>query len=135
MTWNWQHDKWPSFKYDPERLANFESRFLEGAGRFIGATTHLDSDDRSHLIVELLSEEGIGTSEIEGELLERSSVQSSIQQHLGLKAKAAAGPAESGIAELMVDVYTRASAPLNDEVLCTWNEMILRGSDARDVGR
>lgn len=135
MTWNWQHDKWPSFEYNPERLAHYESSFLEGAGRFIGATAHLDSDDQSHLTVELLSNEGLGTSEIEGELLERSGVQSSIQWHLGLKAGAAAGPAESGIAELMVDVYTNAPAPFSEEMVCTWNEMILRGSGARDAGR
>jgi hypothetical protein len=57
--------------------------------------------------------EAVTTSEIEGEILDRASVQSSIQRQLGLAADGRrVAPKEQGTAEMMVDLYRTFSAPL-----------------------
>jgi Fic family protein len=84
MTWNWQNPDWPNFKWDRSRMSAPEEQFLLGAGVVIGTVKHLSEDDHKQLLVEVMSGEALTTSEIEGEILNRASVQSSIQRQLGL---------------------------------------------------
>ena len=54
------------------------------------------------------------TSQIEGEMLDRASVQSSLRKHFGLATSAGrARPAERGIAEMMAGLYEKHAAPLS----------------------
>ena len=86
MTWNWQKPDWPCFRWDADRIAAAEEQFLLGAGIGLGTAKHLGEDERNQLIVETMSGEALTTSEIEGEILNRASVQLSIQRQLGLTA-------------------------------------------------
>lgn len=137
MKWNWPRPDWPRFSWSASRLAKAEEQFLLGAGVVFGAVLHLDSESREHLTVEAMSEEAITSSEIEGEVLNRDSVQSSIRRELGLSADARrASPAEQGMAELMVDIHRRSDAPLAEATLFSWHDMLMKGRrDLRDVGR
>lgn len=83
MTWNWQQPDWPHFTWNRGRLATAEKEFLLGSGVFLGAIKHLGDDDRNQLTVEAMSTEALTTSENEGEILDRASVQSSIERQLG----------------------------------------------------
>src|SRR5215475_16066382 len=86
MTWNWQKTDWPKFTWNRQRLELAEREFLVGGGVFVGAVRHLCEDERNQLTVEAMSSEAVTTSEIEGEILDRAGVQSSIQRQLGLTA-------------------------------------------------
>ncbi len=81
--------------------------------------------------------EALTTSQIEGETLDRASVQSSVRRELGLAAdRRRVRPAERGVAEMMVDVYRTFAEPLNDDTLVRWQSMLLAGrADPRDRGR
>jgi Fic family protein len=83
MTWNWQKQDWPDFSWNDALLRNAEERFLLEAGMFVGAVKHLSPADHEQLVVEALSVEAVTTSEIEGETLDRASVQFSIRKQLG----------------------------------------------------
>ncbi len=138
MTWNWQSPDWPNFKWDRSRIVAAEEQFLLGAGVAIGATKHLSEDDHKQLLVELMSGEAVTTSAIEGEILNRASVQSSILRQLGLASpdKRRVIPAEQGIAEMMVDLYRSFSQLLSDEMLFGWHRMVTAGrKDLADIGR
>jgi Fic family protein len=64
--------------------------------------------------------EAVTTSEIEGEILDRANVQSSIRRELGLATdKRRVKPAEQGIAEMMVDLYRGFAQPLSEEMMST----------------
>src|ERR1700761_8916837 len=117
MAWNWQQEGWPRFTWDERKLARAEARFAEGAGVVIGASRHLDADQRQSLTIDLMSGEAVDTSAIEGEALDRDSIQSSIRKHLGLGGHRRAGPAEAGIAEMTVDLYENIAKPLDEAVL------------------
>ena len=137
MTWNWQQDAWPEFTWDQRKLARAEALFTEGAGVVIGLSRRLSADERANLSIELMSHEAVDTSAIEGEPLDRDSVQSSIRKHLGLEGDhRRASPAEAGIAQMMVDLYQQAPAPLTEATLFDWHKLITNGrTDLKDIGR
>src|ERR1700723_1053994 len=118
MTWNWQQPDWPEFRWNRARLEKAEEQFLLGGGVLVGAVKHLPEEDRQQLTVDAMSTEAVTTSEIEGEILDRASVQSSIQRQLGLAAENRRGtPAKLGVSEMMVNLYTTFAAPRADEAL------------------
>jgi Fic family protein len=83
-------------------------------------------EERDRLRIELLSEEAMRTSAIEGEVLDRSSVQSSLRRQFGLTVDGApSNPREQGVAEMMVDVYSTYAAPLTHDTLSRWHGMLL----------
>ena len=137
MRWNWQQHDWPEFHWKDGILAAAEAAFLQGAGVLVGSAKHLDDDARQQVLVDAMSVEALTTSEIEGEMLNRASVQSSIQRQLGfLSDKLKVQPAEQGISELMVDLYRGVDETLTEDRLFTWHRMVVSGrTDLRDVGR
>jgi Fic family protein len=137
MTWNWEKFDWPIFTWNPARLEKAEEQFLIGGGILVGTVKHLPEEDRQQLTVDAMSTEAVTTSEIEGEILDRASVQSSIRRQLGLAIdERRVRAAEQGIAEMMVDLYRSFSKPLSQEMLFRWHEMIVAGRrDLQDVGR
>lgn len=136
MKWNWEQKDWPNFRYDSDELAGLENRFLKEAGMLLGAFKHLNKEERETLTISLISEEALKTSEIEGEFLNRESLQSSIRKQLGLQSKGPrASAAEQGIAEMMVKLYRNFGDPLNKQCLLDWNSMILKGrKDLKEIG-
>src|SRR5215469_13086993 len=137
MMWNWQRADWPTFTWKASRLAAAEQQFLVAGGTFVGAIKHLGEEDRNQLTVESMSTEALTTSEIEGEILDRASVQSSIQKQLGLPAdNRRIAPAERGVSEMLIDLHKNFAAPLTHETLYQWHSMLLGGRrDLTDIGR
>lgn len=137
MIWNWQQENWPNFSWDERKLVTIEAAFIEGAGVTIGASKHLGAADRQSLSIEILTHEAVDTSAIEGEHLDRGSVQSSIQRQLGVAADhRRVTPTEAGIAEMMVDLYRHLAAPLSEETIMGWHRQLMTGrTDLTDIGR
>ena len=137
MSWNWQKSDWPHFRWEATRLALAEKEFLIAGGKLAGTVKHLGEDEREDITVDSMSTEAVTTSEIEGELLDRASVQSSIRKQLGLAAdKRNVRPAEQGVAEMTVDLFRAFAAPLSDRTLFGWHRMLMSGRrDLTDVGR
>src|ERR1035437_8569619 len=128
MQWNWQQPDWPNFTWDSARLAFAEQHFLIRDRALLATVRHLADEERNQLTAEAISTEALSTSEIEGEILDRGSVQSSIQRQLGLAADhRRIAPREQGIAEMSVDLYRTFSAPLSEEMIFRWHRMLMRG--------
>ena len=128
MTWNWEQPDWPEFAYDSKALEPLEQQFLLQSGEFIGACKHIGADDQESLKIELISDEAVKTSEIEGEILNRDSVQSSLRQQLGLGVEApGVKPEERGVSKMMVDLYQNFTTPLSDKTMFDWHSMLLSG--------
>lgn len=136
MRWNWQQSVWPDFKWNTSRLAKAEERFLLGGGQFLGTVKHLASEDHDRIIVEAISSEAVTTSEIEGEILNRDSVQSSVRRCLGFATDhRRVSPAEQGVSEMMVDLYRGHAKALDERTLFSWHAMVMKGrADLRDIG-
>lgn len=136
MSWNWEDPDWPEFRWDVTSIAAEELAFAEKVGVLIGSSSHLDEDNRSGLIVDLMSRSALDSSAIEGEILDRDSVQSSVRRQLGLQTdNRRVGPAEAGIATLMVDLFATLDAPLDHAGLFGWHRLLMSGrTDLEVVG-
>ena len=84
-----------------------------------------------------MSDEAHQTSEIEGEILDRDSLQSSIRRHFGLATdERKIAPAEAGIADLMMELYRDYQSPLDHARLFQWHRSLTQGRrDLREIGR
>lgn len=135
--WNWQLKEWPNFTYNEKALRALEYRFSQNSGMVLGALKHVKDDEKDTLLVEILSNEAFNTSAIEGEYLNRDSIQSSIKKNLGLASDKKRIPlAEQGISEMMVDLYQHFDKPLTHELLFKWHEMLTYGRrDLTDIGQ
>jgi Fic family protein len=67
MIWNWEQPGWPEFTFERNALEQLEQQFLLRSGEFIGAFKHIGPADRDVLKIELISDEAVQTSAIEGE--------------------------------------------------------------------
>ncbi len=136
MTWNWQQEGWPAFTYEREALAQDETRFLHEAGIVHGAVKHLTVENKTRLMIDLMSTEAVTTSEIEGAMLNRDSVQSSLRRNFGLETDNRKIPAaEQGIAAMMTDLYRHYDSPLSEKQMFAWHEMLAQGrKDLKCIG-
>lgn len=137
MKWNWQLESWPNFTWDSDKLVVYEQSFTECAGIIIGSSQHISQEGKQNLFIDLMCTDALDSSEIEGEHLNRDSVQSSIKKELGLSAEAPrASLAERGIAKMMVNLYQTISSPLTHQVLFEWHQFLMGNSHhLEDVGQ
>lgn len=137
MGWNWELKDWPKFEYDTSKLQGKLDEFYLLAGQLLGINKTLSEPARLQLRLDIITEEALKTSEIEGEFFNRESVQSSIQRQFGLvlnSRKVNAG--EFAIAEMMVDLYQSIDEPITHDSLFRWHSMLMNGRrDLIDIGK
>lgn len=138
MKWNWQHKNWPHFEYDPSAMQVLEDKFAIESAKLIGASGIVTEEQQQRFTVDLMSEEALKSSRIEGELLNRDSVASSLLRQFGFTLDDRVGQAndkERGIAAVMMDNYRSYDEPLTHERLFEWHPCIVtRSLLVRDIG-
>lgn len=136
MQWNWEQNSWPFFQWRKPALQEMEAKFLQQSGVLMGVARHFTRDEKNLLVVDMITDEALKTSEIEGEYLDRDSVQASIRRNFGLDTDhRRVNPAESGIASMVTDLYQNFNKPLSHKTLYSWHKMITNGrSDLREIG-
>jgi len=114
---------WPRFRWDERALAQRLAPLRHRQGRLIGRMEALGFDLRAEAVLATLTEDVLKSSEIEGEILDKEQVRSSIAQRLGMDIGALA-PADrnvEGVVEMMLDATQKFQAPLTDERLVAWH--------------
>ena len=114
---------WPHFAWDASRLAQKLAAVRNRQGRLSGRMEELGFKLRSEANLEALTEEVTKSSEIEGEILNRDQVRSSIARRLGVDIGALT-PAErnvEGVVEMMLDATGKYDAPLTSDRLFGWH--------------
>ena len=69
MRWVWEHKNWPNFEYDATALLENEKIFYTNTGIIRGIFSHLANNNLEHLKIDILTQEAVSTSSIEGEIL------------------------------------------------------------------
>jgi Fic family protein len=136
MAWNWQKKDWGNFTYNSSKIDELERQFMHESGLMYGAFIYLNDEEKEKLIIEIISDEALKTSEIEGEYLNRDSLQSSICRQLGIKTdNRKIKPAEKGISELMIDLYKTYNEKLSHNLLFRWHKILMRNrEDLEHIG-
>src|SRR6186713_1191468 len=80
----WQRQNWPNLIWDSGRLAALLGKVSREQGRLLGRMQHMGFDLRREAQLSTLTEDVVGSSEIEGEQLDSDQVRSSIAQRLGM---------------------------------------------------
>ena len=118
----WEQPDWPNFRWDDARLMQPLSVARWKQGRLLGSMSRLGFDLKREAQVEALTEEVVRSSEIEGEVLDRAAVRSSLARRLGLPdaAVVAADRRTEGVVAMMLDATENHLAPLTAERLFGW---------------
>ncbi len=119
----WQCENWPHFEWNEEVVNTTLNIVLERQGRLQGMLAALGFDIKNHTTLESMTEDVVRSSEIEGELLNRNSVRSSIARHLGIDIPS---PSYSdhyteGVVQVAVDAVKNHQQPLTVERLFNWH--------------
>ena len=127
--WAWQHGDWPRFEYDHTHAYALSTVDFQLASRQLhGNIEALPASDRVETLTNLMLSEVLNTNLIEGEMLNRDSVRSSLLVLLGGES-AGTGyhPDEksSWAAEFMVDVRNHWNSPLDAALLGRWQTYIV----------
>ncbi len=128
MLYNWQQPDWPHFRYDLTGIEETLFTLAEKTGRASGLLKGLTADAQLEATIEMMVVEAIKTSAIEGELLSRKDVLSSMRKNLGLETGHLSGDKRAqSTAALMLAVRNSFAAPLSDETLFEWHRLIMTG--------
>src|SRR5713226_9839328 len=114
---------WPQFDWNPERIAESLVAIRHQHGRLLGHMEALGFNLRQEATLQVLTEDVLKSSEIEGERLDAEEVRSSIARRLGIDI-GAMKPADrnvEGVVEMMLDATRHYAQPLTVERLFRWH--------------
>jgi Fic family protein len=80
--WLWQHKEYPNFNYEQSAINPLLSEVSRNTGRLEGAIYGLNDKNLNALVIDATINEILQSSEIEGEILSRDSVRSSVRKKL-----------------------------------------------------
>ncbi len=120
----WQHFSWPDFRWDPAALLQplGECRFQQG--KLLTQMNALWIDARQQARAEVLVQEAMETSEIEGERLDPNAVRSSVARRLGLPSAGLPTSEDrqaDGVVDILLDATLNHAQPLTTERLLGWH--------------
>lgn len=118
-----ERPEWPHFRWDEVELSGLLTAVGRRQGRLIGRMEALGWELRADASVESLAEEAVKSSAIEGEVLDKAHVRSSLARHLGMDVPGV-HPAErnvEGIVTVMLDATQKFAERLTARRLSGWN--------------
>ena len=122
-TYLWQQSDWPHWRYDAQRLAALLAQVHHAQGHLLGRMRDLGLRLRDQATLQVLTEDVLKTSEIEGERLNPDTVRSSIARRLGVDIGALA-PADrhvDGVVDMVLDATGHFNQPLTAKRLFGWH--------------
>jgi len=118
-----QDGKWPEFHWNRESLEGQLGAVRHLQGRLMGRMSGLGFQLRDEASLQSLTAEVLKSSEIEGEVLDKDQVRSSLAQRLGMDIGALAFVDRhvDGVVEMMLDATQKYTASLTNERLLAWH--------------
>ena len=137
--WAWQHDDWPRFEYDHTKAYALSTVDFQLASRQLhGNIEALSANDRVETLTNLMLSEVLNTNLIEGEILNRDSVRSSLLVLLSGEAVGTDHHQDEKslwAAEFMVDVRNHWNSPLDAALLGRWQSYIVAEQRTSNIRR
>jgi len=119
----YENPDWPIFHWKSEKLLLLLSYVRNKQGKLIGKMGALGFELQNEANLEILTQEILKSTEIEGEFLDRGQVRSSIARRLGLEIEGSVYSERNvdGIVDLMIDATKNFDKELKSERLFMWH--------------
>src|SRR5260370_11886670 len=117
---------WPKFNWSQEGIGEPLAAISRQQGRLLGHMEALGCNLRQEATLQVLTEDVLKSSEIEGERLDAEQVRSSIARRLGIDIGALkqADRNVEGVVEMMLDATRHYAKPLTVERLFGWHALL-----------
>ena len=121
--WIHEHQNWPNFTWDAEKLTSRLADVRHRQGRLLGRMEGLGFELKREASLNTLTNDVVKSSAIEGENLDPGEVRSSIARRLGIEIGGLipAGKYVDGIVEMMLDATQAYFRPLTKNRLSNWH--------------
>lgn len=121
-----ERENWWKFTYDSHKVMTELGKVRAKQGLMLGRMSSLGFDFQEDALLTTLSQELVSSSEIEGELLDRQQVRSSIARRLGIETAGMVGASRyvEGVVEMLLDATQRYAEPLTDARLFGWHNVL-----------
>ena len=121
-----ERENWWKFTYDSHKVMTELGKVRAKQGLMLGRMSSLGFDFQEDALLTTLSQELVSSSEIEGELLDRQQVRSSIARRLGIETAGMVGTSRyvEGVVEMLLDATQRYAEPLTDARLFGWHNVL-----------
>jgi Fic family protein len=129
--WIWQNNAYPHFTYDRELLDSLIQKVTLEQGKLIAYLSVMDEHNIKQTQLNAMENEIMASCAIEGEILNRESVRSSIQEKLGLKEDAhyRTRNKEDNYVGILVDANTNYAEDLSLEKIFAWHHAMFEKSN------
>ncbi len=132
IRYNWEDKDWTKFTYSLKGLESVFIAIHRNEGKYDGIVGNMPKGLQATTVIDLMVEEAIKTSEIEGAFFSRKDVLSSIKKNLGVHSKVIVQNKDAdGVGKVMVDVRKTYARPLTQAKLFEWHKMLL--PTAKDI--
>lgn len=126
MKWIHEQPDWPRFRWDEKVINQKLIKLRHEQGRLLGRMESLGFSLQTEASLNMLTDDAVKSSAIEGEQLDREEVRSSIAEKLGMDSGNHPVPSRhaDGIVEVLFDATHNYHEPLTAERLCAWHEAL-----------
>jgi Fic family protein len=137
----YQTKEWPNFTWDNEKLLTLLATVRHLQGRLLGQMENLGFRLKEEAVLSTLSLDVLKSTEIEGEILNKDQVRSSIARRLGLEVSGLVDSSRNvdGVVEMMLDATQNYMQPITTERLFGWHAALFptgySGTSKIEVGK
>ena len=122
--WIWQQNSWPNFAYQIEQILPELEALLRTVAPLELLASELDQDKQLNLESLILLDEVLASAKIEGEILDRESVRSSIAKHLGIGNVNRISRSDEAFVDVLLESVRCYDKPLSEILLFQWHDKI-----------
>jgi len=137
MSYIHQLASWPRLIWDQQRIASVFGTVRNRQGRLIGRMGALGFPLRAEALLQTLTLDVLKSSEIEGEILDRGQVRSSLARRLGMDIGGLVSSDRhvDGVVEMMLDATQNFAKPLTKDRLLGWHASLFPTAVTAEASR
>lgn len=130
--WIWEDSQYPNFIYDRKVLDPLIQKVTLEQGKLIAYLSVMDQHNIKQKQLQTLENEIISSCAIEGEILNRDSVRSSIKEKLGLKEDThyRSKNKEDNYVDILIDANTNYAEVLSLEKIFAWHHAMFQNTSS-----
>jgi len=122
--WIWQHQSWPSFRYDKALVLPKLESCVQAVSPLKQLSAMLSVEQRLDWEAAILLDETLSSAKLEGEHYDRDSVRSSIVNKLGIGKGKKFNQQSDAMVELLLSAIRSSSKPVAHDVVKSWHHTL-----------